>query len=101
MVTNELGFLQTLPSAATTGAKRSAIIEELHSPKEKQTNGSKLDTPKLEASKPEITRSVTPELVPDRMASRIPGNVTWNLQGVENEDMPFLRMGARVAPLTG
>ena len=96
MVTNELGFLQTLPSAATTGAKRSAIIEELHSPKEKQTNGFKLEAPK-----PEITRSVTPELVPDRMASRIPDNVTWNLQGVENEDMPFLRMGARVAPLTG
>lgn len=101
VVTNELGFLQTLPSAATTGAKRSAIIEELHSLKEKQTNRFKLDTPKLEAPKPEITRSVTPELVPDRMASRIPDNVAWNLQGVENEDMPFLRMGARVAPLTG
>ena len=100
MVANELGFLQTLPSAATTGAKRSAIIEELHSPKEKQTNEFKLDTPKLEAPKPEITRSVTPEFVPDRMASRIP-DVTWNLQGVGNEDMPFLRMGARVAPLTG
>ena len=101
MVTNELGFLQTLPSAAATGAKRSAIIEELNSLKEKQTNGFKLDTLKLEAPKPEIARSVTPELVPDCMASRIPDNVTWNLQGVENEDMPFLRMGARVAPLTG
>jgi glucosamine-6-phosphate deaminase len=95
VVANELGFLQTLPSAATIGAKRSAIIEELNSPKEKQTNGFKLEAPK-----PEITRSVTPELIPDRMASRIP-DVTRNLQGVGTEDMRFLRMGARVAPLTG
>ncbi|OCK85842.1 glucosamine-6-phosphate isomerase [Lepidopterella palustris CBS 459.81] len=96
MVANELGFQQILPCAARTGEKRAAIIEELHSPKGKQTSEFKLEAPK-----PEIARSVTPELIPDRMASRILENAARKPQGSENEDMSFLRMNARVDSLLG
>jgi glucosamine-6-phosphate deaminase len=95
MVANELGFEQMLPCAA----KHAAIVEEYHSPKSPvgKMNGFALEVPKAD-----VVRAVTPELVPDRMGSRIPAEAaTMLFQGTENEDSPFLRMGARVAPLSG
>lgn len=68
MVANELGFEQILPSQARTGAKRMAIVERLSSPKEETPPDFNLLAP----APREISRSVTPDLVPDSMASRIP-----------------------------
>ncbi|KAF2500002.1 glucosamine-6-phosphate isomerase [Lophium mytilinum] len=97
MVANELGFQQMLPCAA----KHAAIVEEIHSPKSPKSPVGKTNGDALMPPKPEVVRAVTPDLVPDRMGSRIPAEATTLLQGIENEDTPFLRMGARVAPLSG
>jgi len=95
----DCGFDQALSPEIRTGVKRSAIVEELHSPK--SPKGQQSSTIQLALPKPETVRSVTPELIPDRMASRIPGNQAMLNQNVTPEDSPFQRMGARVAPLAG
>jgi len=58
-----------LPSEARTGAKKQAAIQELHSPKAKKHMVNGLAPPQLD-----IKRPITPELIPDSMASRIPEN---------------------------
>lgn len=97
-VANEIGYKQTLPSAAVTGAKRDMIVEELTSPRDAKRPDSAIH---LKA--PELTarpRSVTPELVPDRMSSRIPETIP-QLDGSVPDDVPMQRMSARIEPLAG
>jgi glucosamine-6-phosphate deaminase len=81
-----------------TNGKRETIIEELTSPKEAKRPDSAvhLKAPEL----PVRPRSVTPELVPDRMASRIPEMIP-QLDGSVPDDVPMQRMSARIAPLAG
>lgn len=69
-------------------------MEELHSPK---SNGPSQN--QLLAPKPEISRSVTPDLVPDRMASRMDEGALKGLQGLIPAELPLQPMGARVAQL--
>jgi len=82
-----------LPSEARTGAKRDSVVEALNSPKEK--NKSDLLFPPQAAAS--ISRSTTPDLIPDPMSSRI-GVVDLGEAVSAPEDVPFERMGSRVEP---
>ncbi|KAJ9645890.1 Glucosamine-6-phosphate isomerase (Glucosamine-6-phosphate deaminase) (GNPDA) (GlcN6P deaminase) [Coniosporium apollinis] len=93
-VATELGFEQMLPCEAHTSAKRQSIVEELQSPKSNRPSQNQLLAPK-----PEISRSVTPDLVPDRMASRIDEGALKGSQGLIPAELPLQPMGARVAQL--
>ncbi|KAF2761390.1 glucosamine-6-phosphate isomerase [Pseudovirgaria hyperparasitica] len=104
-VANECGFGQRLSSELRTGVKRAAIVEELSSPKTSPAGGpvggigAKADAfllPPVVMPK----RPVTPELVPDNMASRLPVKAP-EVERTIPEELPIQRMGARVAPLAG
>ncbi|KAK8194199.1 Glucosamine-6-phosphate isomerase (Glucosamine-6-phosphate deaminase) (GNPDA) (GlcN6P deaminase) [Zalaria obscura] len=104
------GMGQVLPSEATTLKKRDSILSSLGSPKtprspqsphlpqtplspvpKKAENASTLPVPK-----PAVQRAVTPELVPDRMADRLPQKQGEGLKGLEIGDVPLERMGERL-----
>lgn len=88
------GFNQVLPSLASTGKKRDSVIEKLDSPRSPKSN-SFLPLP----AKPEISRSVTPELIPDPMHDRLPESQNeggLGLNGLVPGDLPIQRMGERV-----
>ncbi|KAF1987211.1 glucosamine-6-phosphate isomerase [Aulographum hederae CBS 113979] len=88
------GFGQTLPSEAKISRKRDSVLEELQSPKSGSPKGLFLEMPKRE----EIRRSVTPDLVPDSMASRIPEDQGRGMGGLTPGELPIQSMGARVEP---
>ncbi|KAK5170755.1 Glucosamine-6-phosphate isomerase 1 [Oleoguttula sp. CCFEE 6159] len=91
-----MGFEQILPSEARTGAKRDSVIEQLYSPTESEPNKDFLLAPR-----PKASRSVTPEFVPDRMASRLSEDSTIGLEGWAPDEPPMQSMGTRVALLAG
>ncbi|TKA76466.1 Glucosamine-6-phosphate isomerase 1 [Cryomyces minteri] len=91
-----MGFEQILPSEARTGAKRDSVIEQLSSPAEPEPNKDFLLAPR-----PKVSRSVTPELIPDRMASRLSEDSAIGLEGLVPDDPPMQSMGTRVALLAG
>ena len=88
------GFHQSLPSEAFTLKKRDSVLEKLDSPKS-PTSKSFLAPPK-----PELTRQVTPELVPDSMHVRMPEQPSdgLHLDGAEHRDVPVQAMHQRVDP---
>lgn len=115
-VASTQGFTQILPSEAHTLQKRDSIVSQLDSPKSPKNTSllfppTPLATPeKTTASKDgfgdglqvqgrEILRSVTPELVPDRMADRLPVTPMQEkgLEGLVPAELPLSAMGARVA----
>ncbi|KAI9756113.1 MAG: Glucosamine-6-phosphate isomerase 1 [Chaenotheca gracillima] len=113
-VATELGFEQILPSAARTGAKRSGIVEELNgfkdangsspsSPVSKDPTASSFSRSSQEQQVPDAENpAVTGELVPDRMASRLPADEpAEKLNGLVPGDLPFDRMGSRVEQVGG
>jgi len=94
LVASELGFEQILPSAARTGAKKSSMTDKL--------NGtSNQTTPERTATPDPADPAVTGELVPDRMASRLPHFGEKGLNGLVPEDVPLNSMGSRVATVEG
>ncbi|KAK5169791.1 glycine decarboxylase subunit P [Saxophila tyrrhenica] len=64
-----LGFGQTLPSAELTLRKRDSVLEKLDSPRSPKHHNFLVPAP-AEAKKPELARSVTPELVNEAMHER-------------------------------
>lgn len=88
------GFGQALPSEEFTLKKRDSVLEKLDSPRSPPKNKSFLAPPQ----KPELTRQVTPELVPDSMHARMPGkqNAGTALDGPETKELPLSAMHERV-----
>jgi len=86
------GFGQDLPSEELTLKKRDSVLEKLDSPR--------IPTHEkfLAAPKPELTRQITPELVPDSMNSRLPEPAAKGLalDGLEAKDLPLQAMHERV-----
>lgn len=87
------GFGQNLASEEFTLKKRDSVLHELDSPKS--------PTPKsfLAPPKPELVRSVTPELVPEAMHERLPEKQDvkgLGLDGLEVKELPLSAMHERV-----
>jgi len=70
--------------------KRDSVLEKLDSPKS-PTSKSFLAPPR-----PEITRSVSPDLIPDSMHARMPEPQHLGLDGLEAKDVPLQAMHERV-----
>ena len=87
------GFGQALPSEEFTLRKRDSVLEKLESPRS-PTSKSFLAPP----VKPELKRSVTPDLVPDSMHDRLPeqADAGLKLDGLEAKDVPLQAMHQRV-----
>lgn len=102
------GFTQILPESTQMGAKRDSIIQQLESPKSPKYSEFNLLPPtpdgtpvKTKFSKAEvpILRSITPELVPDRMASRLPATPEATGKSMDElivDGLSLDRMGQRV-----
>jgi glucosamine-6-phosphate deaminase len=85
------GFGQDLPSAELTLKKRDSVLEKLDSPRSPTSKNF------LAPQKPELTRSVTPDLVPDSMHERLPSPAEkMPLDGLEAKDVPLQAMHERV-----
>ena len=86
------GFGQDLPSEELTIKKRDSVLEKLDSPKSPTSKNF------LAAPKPELTRQVTPELVPDSMHGRLPKQPARGLAlaGLDARDVPVQAMHKRV-----
>lgn len=86
------GFGQILPSKAKIESKRDSVIEQLDSPKSPTSKSF------LAPSKPELTRSVTPDLIPDSMHNRLPDEPAkgLGLDGLAPVDLPLSSMHERV-----
>lgn len=86
------GFGQSLPSEEFTLKKRDSVLEKLDSPRSPKSKSF------LAPPKPELTRQVTPELVPDSMHTRLPErpNPGLALEGPEVKDLPLSAMHERV-----
>ena len=73
--------------------KRDSVLEKLDSPKSPTAKTF------LAPAKPTLTRSITPDLVPDSMHDRLPSPEKPNglgLDGLEPKDLPLASMGSRV-----
>jgi len=82
-----------LPSEAKTKAKRDSVLEAIqNSPKSPDREYL------LTAPGPELPRAVTPELIPDRMGSRLPDQPDTGLDGLVPEDVPVQSMHERISP---
>lgn len=88
------GFGQALASEEFTLKKRDSVLQELNSPKSPKSSESFLAPPQ----KPELVRSVTPDLVPDSMHERLPEpqEVGKGLDGLEPKELPLSSMHERV-----
>lgn len=86
------GFGQDLPSEELTLKKRDSVLEKLDSPRSPPSKSF------LAPPKPELTRTVTPELVPDSMHTRLPEPAAEGLalDGLEPKDVPIQAMHERV-----
>lgn len=111
-VATSQGFGQALSSEEKIREKRDSVIEQLDSPKS-PTAKSFLAGPKPTLTRvitaepepehatlappkqPELVRSVTPELVPEAMHSRIPDTLQ-GLDGLEVKELPIVPMHERV-----
>ncbi|KAL1301868.1 hypothetical protein AAFC00_006050 [Neodothiora populina] len=114
------GFTQVLPEEAQMLKKRDSIIFQLDSPKSPKDTSvlfppsptsrtpTKIQTitpPQTDALAVQsetgaaLSRSVTPELVPDRMADRLPRTPVQEkgLEGLITGELPLSSMGARVS----
>lgn len=91
-VATSQGFGQSLPSEELTLKKRDTVLEKLESPRSPTSKAF------LAPAKPELTRSVTPDLVPDSMHDRLPeqADAGLKLDGLEAKDVPLQPMHARV-----
>lgn len=110
------GFGQSLSSEEMVLKKRDSVLEKLDSPLRSPTNKSFLapqrpitkpeststtttTTTALEPppQRPELTRAITPELIPDSMHDRIPDGAEVNgLDGLEAKELPLSAMHERV-----
>lgn len=124
-VASSQGFTQVLPDTAHTRKKRDSIVSQLDSPKSPKAMSSMahfllpptptasphgsdtadrtdiatgLGAEDIGAGNRGILRSVTPELVPDRMADRLPVTPLQEkgLNGLVPGELPIQRMGTRV-----
>lgn len=105
------GFAQVLTSEALVLKKRDSVIEKLDSPRT-PTDKSFIITPEPTPpnvsteelgppTREDITRSATPELVPDPMHIRLPKQaVLGKLEGLEVKDLPIVPMHERVDSAT-
>lgn len=86
------GFGQALPSEELTLKKRDSVLEKLDSPRSPKSKSF------LAPPKPELTRQVTPELVPDSMHARLPErpNAGLTLDRPDMKDLPLSAMHERV-----
>jgi glucosamine-6-phosphate deaminase len=90
------GFGQDLPSEELVLKKRDSVLEKLESPRS-PTSKSFLAPPK-----PELTRQITPELVPDSMHQRLPEPAAKGLplDGLEAKEPKLQAMHERVDSAT-
>lgn len=98
-VAAEAGFGQVLPSQEKVRRKRDSVLEEIaNSPRSPRSPGSPRSPEVLKGAEgllpppARVERSVTPELVPDCMASRMPVRIERALSG----DIPIQAMHARM-----
>ena len=84
------GFGQALASEELVLKKRDSVLEKLDSPRS-PTAKSFLAPPK-----PELTRQITPELVPDSMHTRLPERPNPGVDGLEMKELPLSAMHERV-----
>lgn len=100
-VADAAGFRQVLPSEGEVHAKRDSVLEVIHSasprsprsPKWPEQQKQQQQQTLLPAPRPAIERPITPELVPDAMASRMPFAHHRGISG----DLPIQAMHTRVA----
>jgi len=91
LVAASLGFSQTLPSEEFTLKKRDSVLEKLDSPRSPKSKSF------LAPPKPELTRQITPELVPDSMHTRLPERPNPSIAtNPEVKDLPLSAMHERV-----
>ena len=106
------GFGQFLTSEEMVLKKRDSVLEKLDNPRS-PTNKSFTVTPEPSPGnaapttlapppQEELTRSVTPDLVPDSMHDRLPEQqlTTDKLEGLEVKDLPLVPMHERVDSAT-
>lgn len=86
------GFGQDLPSEELTIKKRDSVLEKLGSPRSPTSKSF------LAPKKPDLTRQITPELVPDSMHARLPEQPAdrVGLEGLETKEVPMSAMHDRV-----
>ncbi|KAK3715818.1 Glucosamine-6-phosphate isomerase (Glucosamine-6-phosphate deaminase) (GNPDA) (GlcN6P deaminase) [Vermiconidia calcicola] len=91
-VATSQGFGQSLPSEELTLKKRDSVLEKLDGPRSPRSKTF------LEAPKPHIERSRSPDLVPDSMHERLPEPAAKGLalEGLEAKDVPLQAMHERV-----
>jgi len=91
-VATDEGFGQALPSEELVLKKRDSVLQQLDSPKSPTAKTF------LAPPKPELTRQITPDLVPDSMHDRLPQEPTrgLGLEGLETKEVPLSAMHERV-----
>ena len=84
-VATSQGFGQALASEALTLKKRDSVLEKLESPRNPTSKSF------LAPTKPDLTRQITQELIPDSMHARLPEQPAdrIGLDGLEAKDVPL------------
>ncbi|KAK4940935.1 Glucosamine-6-phosphate isomerase (Glucosamine-6-phosphate deaminase) (GNPDA) (GlcN6P deaminase), partial [Elasticomyces elasticus] len=90
-VATELGFGQVLQSGHRAAAKRDSVVERLDSSEGPMQGSGVFLVPAVGDARP-----VTPDLVPDRMADRMPVGAAKGLEGLVPGDVQLFCMGERV-----